>query len=116
MRKFVLIAALLILTVGYVQTTRATYPTRYNLPKSYCNTLAGKNASHPDLDIILNFHGCDQLYDGPNVIGYVPDTTERCSMIAYYAAHELRLTDAELGPFVGDNGCVVWEDGQWDDE
>lgn len=66
-------------------------------------------------DWISNYHGCQQVYDGPTLVGYgVGDGL--CNRAAYVLSMRLRLTGSLYHTAMGYAHCVLHEDWSWSAE
>lgn len=83
-----------------------------------CMRLMAANALPLDskkADWLGNYHGCQQVYDGPTLVGYgVGDG--RCNRAAYALSMRLRLTGSTYHAAMGRMHCVLYEDWSWSAE
>lgn len=80
-----------------------------------CQKMYEMNRNHADLDHIMNYVGCDEVYSNQTLVGFTRGNT-RCERRAYTGAFIRKYSGEKFNVWVGRSGCVLYEDLSWGEE
>jgi hypothetical protein len=100
---------------GTVEARNAQHETAYETP---CETLAMQNIEHPDLDMILNYSGCNATFDADGHLTGFARGDSACERKAHEGTFRYDLTGPKFHWYMADTDyagiqCVMYEDWSW---